>query len=342
MFSLPTARYPDGIKQAAFYQVVLNRLTHSGGVISAGIGVGIPFNNWIWGIGFAVEGEQRNPGEPLHEGIRQWVTPGFFDTLKIPLKWGRYLADDDRMGGPLVAVIDETIAHQFWSAEKPPHSRISLADDRDLIPVVGVVTHVSTIDLTGDKGLGGLGTLYFSLFQHKEQFPFPPVGWIVARTTGDPYTLTAAIRDAVRQADKNLPVADIKSLDDLIAYTLTLRRFVMHMLESFAITAIFMAALGLYGVISFSVTHRTREIGIRLALGASPQRVRRTVILEGMVLAFFGALVGLIVAYSLVGQPSPPRYGTPIHDPVTFVAVPILSLILTFAACFIPAQRLHR
>jgi putative ABC transport system permease protein len=339
MFALPAKEYPDTIRQSAFYRAVLERLANTKGVTSSGISVGIPFGNWISGLRFEIEGHPPATGEPLHEAVQQSVTPGYFETLKIPLRRGRFINEQDRLGSQPVAVIDEALARQYWPNGDALGKQISTDRGKNWIRIVGIVGHTLKTDLTADFGWG---LVYFSVLQETGAHPPAPIGWIVARTNGNPRNLAGAIRDAVRATDKNQPVDQLKSLDELIARSLATRRFVIQLLEFFAATAMFMAALGLYGVISFSVTRRTQEIGIRIALGAEPGAVRNMVIREGMRLALIGVAIGIGAALGLTHLLSSLLFGVQPRDPLVFIAVPVLLTAVALLACYLPARRATR
>jgi predicted permease len=339
MFALPAKEYPDTIRQSAFYRAVLERLANTKGVTSSGISVGIPFGNWISGLRFEIEGHPPATGEPLHEAVQQSVTPGYFETLKIPLRRGRFINEQDRLGSQPVAVIDEALSRQYWPNEDALGKQISTNRGKNWIRIVGIVGHTLKTDLTADFGWG---LVYFSVLQETGTHPPAPIGWIVARTDGNPRNVAAAIRDAVRTTDKNQPVDQLKSLDELIARSLATRRFLMRLLEFFAATAMFMAALGLYGVISFSVTRRTQEIGIRIALGAEPAAVRNMVIREGMRLALIGVVIGIGAALGLARLLSSLLFGVQPHDPLVFITVPVILTAVALLACYLPARRATR
>jgi len=339
VFALPPKQYPDGVKQTVFYRTVLDNLASVHTVKNAAISIGIPFGNWAWGLSFDIEGHPRAPGEPFFEAIRQYVTPGYFQTLEIPLRRGRFFTEADRMRSQRVAVIDEQLAHRYWPDSDPVGKRISMNSGRDWIPIVGVAGH-TVGDFAGDRL--GLGLIYFSLYQREGGFPFAPIGWVIARTDGKPTALAGTIREAVRRADNNQPVDQLKSLDNLISSALATRRFVLRLLEFFAVTAMFLAAMGLYGIINYSVAQRTREIGIQMAFGAPPRRVRNEVLFQGMRLALIGVVIGLAGAFGLTRLLASLLYGVQPHDPVTFTIVPVILIAVALVACYIPARRATR
>jgi predicted permease len=335
--SLPAKQYPDGVKQTVFYRTVLVRLTKTNGVGEAAIGLGIPFSQYFEAGGFTIEGRTPAPGEATPHSDRRYVTPGYFEALTIPLKRGRIFTDDDREGTEPVAVIDENLARQYWPDGDPIGKRIQPTSGDGTFTIVGIAGHVLGSDLAADSGKG---VVYFSLFQFQQQAL--PVAWILAKTSGNASNLVANIREAVRAADPNQPVHDFKTLEDMVSNSLASRRLVTQLLGFFAATALFMAALGLYGVISYSVALRTREIGIRIALGAKPKSVLLGVLSQGLRLTAVGVAAGLAGSLSINRLLASQLFKVNAFDPVIFASMAAALLVAALLASYLPARRALR
>jgi len=337
VFSLPAKQYPDGVKQAVFYRGVLERLTNTKGVKDDAIGLGLPFSQYGGSGSFLRDGHTPAPGEAVPHGDRRYVTPGYFKALAIPLKRGRVFTEEDRLETQPVVVIDENLARRYWPDEDPIGQRIRLTlGGGGSYTIVGVVGHVLGYDLAADSGEG---VIHFSLFQEKQALP---IAWIIARTSGNPTAMATAIREAVRATDPNQPVHTFKTLDELVSNSLAPRRLVMHLLGFFAITALFMAALGLYGVISYSVTLRTREIGIRIALGAKPESVLLDVLSQGLRLAGVGVAAGLLGSLLINRMLESQLFRVSAFDPLIFASMASALLVAALLASYLPARRAVR
>jgi len=332
--SLPRKQYPDGVKQAVFYRGVLEQLRNTKGVKDAAIGLGIPFSQYGEAGGFTIEGRAQTPGEAVPHADRRYVTPGYFAALTIRQKRGRVFTEEDSLETEHVAVIDENLARQYWPDENPLGKRILLGEEP--CRIVGITGHVMGFDLAADSGKG---VIYLSLFQEKRAIP---VAWIMAKTTGEPTGMASAIREAVRAADPNQPAHDFKTLDEMVASSLAPRRFVMRLLGFFAVTALFLAALGLYGVISYSVTLKTREIGIRLALGAKPGSVLVDVLSQGLRLTGIGVAAGLAGSLLINRVLASQLFKVSAFDPLIFASMAAALLIAALLASYLPARRAVR
>ncbi len=333
--SLPRIQYGDQPKQIAFYRALTERLAAVRGVVAVGAGGPLPFSGDGASASFTIEGRPLGPGDPGPHGDIRFVTPGYAAALGIPVKGGRFFTDQDRQNSERVVVIDENLARQYWPGEDPVGKRLRNGSSAPWATIVGVVAHVRHSDLAADSGKG---TYYYSLFQRAS-----PFASVVVRTSGPlAQPAAAVIRDAVRAVDPAQPVHSIASMEDLVSASLAPRRFAMRLLAFFAGVALFMAALGLYAVISYSVAQRTTEIGVRLALGAQQSQVLRLVVSQGMGLAAIGVALGVAASLGSSRLLMSQLYGVDPFDPPTFAVTSGALLCAAFLASYIPARRATR
>jgi putative ABC transport system permease protein len=332
-YSLPPG-YSSPEKQAAFARNVLEHLNGANGVIGASFGKPIPFSNDDEGGAFRIEGRSMPSGEAIPQGERRWVTPDYFRTLGIPLEKGRVFGDFDRAEAEHVAVIDNKLARQYWPKEDPLGKRIQPTTGEGWYMIVGIVGHTMQSDLAGDTGRG---VFYVSLYQR----PIP-MGSILVKTSRDPAAAASVIRDAVRAVDPMLPLYQTKTMKALLADSLAPRLFAMRLLGFFAAAALFLAALGLYGVLSYAVTQRTREIGIRIALGAEMGTVTRLIVGQGFRLAGIGVVVGIGVAMVFGRLIESQLFEVRAIDPVTITAMTCTLMAAAVLASWLPARRAVR
>ncbi len=332
--SLPEAQYKEPEKRAAFFRAVLERLSDAPGVTVAGGGIPLPFSGGGASGSFQIEGRTTGPGDPGPHGDVRYVTAGYFAALRIPVRSGRVFSDQDRMGSAPVIVIDENLARQYWPGENPVGQRIRRGSGAPWSTIVGVAGHIKNSDLAVDSGKG---MYYFAVLQQ----PIPFLSF-VARTTVDPATLAGTLRDAIGEADPSLPAHHLRSMADMVRGSLAPRRFVVALLGFFALAALLLAVLGLYGVISYSVAQRTREIGIRIALGARGREVLGLVVGQGMRLALAGAAIGFVAAFSLSSFLSKQLFQVSPFDPLTSAAMALVLITAALLASFVPALRATR
>lgn len=331
MLSLPPAQYGQPEKRAAFYTALVDRMAHLPGVTSAAVGVPVPFTTDN-SASFNIEGRPQPPGDPGPHGDLRFVSPGYFAALKIPLRAGRVFTDRDRAGSEPVMVIDENLARQYWPNENPLGKR--MRQGKDWATIVGIVGHVKHDSLASDTGKG---TYYAPMFQR----PLP-LAYLLVRTDGDPSRLAAPLREAVLALDTKQPVHDLVTMESRVAASLGPRRFVVTILGFFAAIALLMAVLGLYGVISYAVSQRTQEIGIRMALGAEPSQVLGLVIAQGMRLAAAGGVIGLVASFGFSRWLESQLFAVSPFDPLTFAAMAAVLIAAALLASYIPATRATR
>jgi predicted permease len=334
--SLPQTQYSDAPKQIAFYRAALERLASLPGVTAVAAAVPVPFTGQSGSASFSIEGRPSPPGDPGPHGDIGFVSPNYFAAMKILLKSGRAFTDQDRSNTARVALIDETLAREYWPNEDPIGKHMRNDSDLPWSTIVGVVGHTKNSDLAGDVVKG---KYYFPLLQQSYPFPFTS---FIARTESDPARLAGGLRDAVRAVDPALAVSRIKLLSDLVSASLGPRRFVVTLLGIFAGLALLMAVIGLYGVISYSVTQRTQEIGIRMALGAQPSGVLSLVIGQGMQLAGIGAVIGLAASLAFSRLLKNQLFQVSAFDPLTFTVTALVLIAAALLATYIPARRATR
>ena len=341
--ALPESKYDKPEKQFVFFQTALQRLASAPGVTAAGAGYPLPFSGNDSTASFGIEDHPPTPGDPGPHGAIRIVSPGYFSALGIPLLKGRYFTEEDRKGGQPVAIVDENLAQQYWPNRNPIGRRLRHNSSDPWSTIVGVVGHIRFSQLAGEEQSSGSsqseskGAYYFPMYQSEA-----PFGFLIARTPGDPASLAPAILEAVQAADKNQPVHDLKAMTTRVLSSLGPQRFAVTMLALFAAVALLLAALGLYGLISFMVAQRTHEIGIRIALGAAPADVLRLVAAQAMRMVGTGLAIGVAAAFAVSSFLRSLLYGVQPGDPLTYFGVALVLAAVAFLACYLPARRATR
>ena len=339
--SLPASRYPSDTTQIAFFDQVLPALSAVPGVRGVGVTSVMPFSGgWTTGS-FEIEGYQPPPKQPGPWGDIRIASPGYFATLGIPLRRGRLLADQDRAGSPNVAVIDEELVRRYWPHDDPvgkrftfgPPAGASDTSSREWIEVVGVVGH------TKQEGLDAENRV--QVYLPYRQSGRPSLTFAV-RTAGRPEQYVNPVRRAVQSVDPDQPLSNVRSMDELISRSVGQRRLSMMLLSLFSGLALVLASVGIYGLMSYSVAQRSRELGVRIALGAARIDVLRLVLRQGMSLALTGIVIGVGAAFALSRVIESQLFGVRATDPTTFVAVAVLLGLTALAANLIPAWRATR
>ncbi|CAN5347645.1 ABC transporter permease [soil metagenome] len=330
--SLPQAKYNESEEQTAnFFREIIGRISGLPGVQSAGATWILPLSGQGAGSGFEIEG--RDPAtvsERLNSAFSS-VSPNYFHTMSIPIVKGREFGDRDTATAPGVSLVNETFARRYFPNEDPLGKRIKRrGDDNDWTTIVGVVGDVRQLGLDAEPR----AEMFFSY----QQSPVPFMN-IVIRTATDPATLAAAVRQEVWAVNPNQPVANVSTMNELLANSAARTRFNTLLLSLFALTALTLASVGIFGVMSYTVTQRTREIGVRMALGAQRSDVLRLVIRQGMILAGLGIVIGLAAALALTRLMTSLLYGVSATDPATFTGIALLLAGVALVACYIPARR---
>ncbi len=325
----------DTARVIAFYQDLVQQVGGLPGVTAAAAVSYLPLGREGARYRFNVEGQapvepQLRPGADFYA-----VTPGYFAALSIPLLQGRDLGLQDRWDASASVVINETIARRFWPGQSAIGKRLTFGEPSDdaWLTVVGVVPEVKQRSLTGETRP--------QVYAAQAQVGLEDMA-LVARTSMDPATLAPAIREIVRGLDQGVPVSEVRTLDDVRSASISSDRFRTLVVGTFALLALALAAIGVYGVISYGVAQRSREIGIRMALGARPPEILRLVVGGEMLTVAAGVAVGVIAAMGLSRFLESLLYSVKPHDPATFAAVSLLIGVVALAACVVPARRAIR
>ncbi|HEX6202124.1 MAG TPA: ABC transporter permease [Thermoanaerobaculia bacterium] len=336
--TLPEETYDDDAEVAGFYDRLLERVAALPGVEAAGAGFPLPLSGGNYYLGFGIAGRPAPPPQDSEVAGIRFVTPGYLEALRVPLRAGRLFRAADREGAPRVALVSDSLAARLFPGEGPLGERITFGDpsaeDAEWMEIVGVVGTVRHQELTTQPS--------DEIYVPMGQAPFD-VAAIVARVgSGDPAALAPGLRQALRAVDPTLPLDQPMPLEEVVAASIAGRRFTAVLLAVLAALALVLAALGVYGVIGYAVAQRTREMGLRMALGAERRRVLRLVIGEGVRLVALGAAVGLggaLLAGRLLGSL---LVDVGPADPVVYVAVPVLLLLVALQAVALPALRATR
>jgi len=336
--NLPAVKYPTDTAQQLFIQQLMPRLNSLPGVRAAGATSVIPFGGGWSTSSFNIENVVVPPGQNGPWGDVRVVSPKFFDALRIPLKKGRLFNEQDIASSPPVTVIDEQFVKKYFANTDPIGKRITFGarrgqTDSTWITIVGVVGHAA------HEGLDAEPRLHY-------YFPTSQTGLggitVAIRTNSNPLTLLPAAREAVHAIDRNLPLAAVNTMDKLVESSVGQRKLSMILLGVFSGIAMLLASIGIYGVMSYSVTQRSRELGIRMALGAARGRVLALVVGQGMALAGAGIVIGLAAAFGLTRLLTSQLFGVGATDPATFTLVSALLVAIALLATLLPAMRATR
>ena len=331
--SLPRTKYDSDDKVLHFYDGALENLRNAPGIKSVGLTTNLPFADGGSVDGFIVEGQEPPEGAnvtQLEQAELQSVTPGTFQTLGIPLLQGRDFQAGDHSKSLPVAIIDEPLARRYWPAGDAIGKRIETGGDRVWMTIVGIAGGIKHNNLAEEK----LPHIYMALAQYPDQRAA-----LVVRTDGPPNAAITTFRAAVRQVDADMPLYMVRSMTEIIEQTLSTQRLTNILLTAFAILALTLAAVGIYSTMSVYVGSRTKEFGIKLALGAQPGALRRTVMRQGLWLTAAGVLVGITGALALTRTIKSLLFEVSATDPLVFTAVPVLLVVVSLIACYTPARR---
>jgi predicted permease len=335
--SLPNARYDDGAKRAAFFRDLVAKSAGLPGVRSAAVSMSLPPDRLQMHNPYSVDGRAIPPGQTPPLAGQLLISPDFFKTLGAPVVAGRAFTDADRDGAPPVMLINQAMARQIFPGEEPLGKRLALGDpgpDPRWVTIVGVV---------GDVRYSGLEVAPEpTMYTPYSQDSWWPTMYLLLRTDADFATTAAGVRRAVQDLDPELPVSAVRSMDELLRLAVAAPRFRTTLICVFAGAAVLLAALGAYGLLSYAVRQRTREMGIRLALGAQRRDVLGLVMRDGMRLAMIGSGIGLVGAFALGRLLSGMLFGIGPANLPAYLQVMVLILGVALLACFIPARRATR
>ncbi len=342
--ALQGPKYKDDQQFVEFFRQLKERLEAVPGVQAAGGSVNLPLDasGYAIGRGFIPEGRPLTVDD-AKDAMFSTITGDYFRALQIPLLSGRTFEPRDNADGPKVVIINETTAKRhFGSPTAALGKRLSIwaafrghrSDEKFMREIVGVVGDTKTGSLTGEGG----AQIYVP---HAQDSHWNFMG-LVIRTAGDPAAFATTLRREVQALDKDQPVYNVRTMDDVVSNSLGTRRISMQLFAVFASAALLLAAIGIYGVMAYSVTQRTQEIGIRMALGAQRSDVLALVIRQGMRLSVIGVVVGVAGAFVLTRLMANLLFGVAATDPLTFVAIPLLLLFVALVACYLPARRAAR
>jgi putative ABC transport system permease protein len=333
---LPDGVYKDARSVLNFWSAVQERVRAIPGAVSASMMSGLPPLRQLNANDTGIEGFVERPGGPK-QNVDYWQAAGdrYFETMGIRLIDGRFFDERDGESAPPAVIVNQAMAHMFWPGESPIGRRVRTNMEGPWQTVVGVVADVKNGGLDRPAGT----ELFIPYRQAAGLFDILREASIVVRTTGNPGALASGARRAVREVDPAMPVSDVRTMDDVISAVQARPRFLTTLLTLFAAVALLLAAVGIYGVISFSVARRTGEIGVRMALGASAGDVLGMVLGQGMKLAAAGVALGAIGAFALTRFISGLLYGVSSLDARTFAAMALLLSAVTLLACYLPARQ---
>ena len=329
--ALPAAQYTTPSSQAMFFQQVITRMQTIPGVQSAAAISRLPLTSGNSSRGLNLEGSESTDGFNADYRV---ISPDYFQSMGIPLLAGRDVDERDKNQSSGVAIVNDIMARRFWPNESALGKRVLVDGDQnrwtEVIGIVGDVKHFGLESQVKPE-------MYVPYFN--DPWPFMTV---VVRSKSDLGALSAAIRSEVWAVDKDIPIPDIRTMDQLLSTSVSRPRFNMLLLGIFAAIALVLSAVGVYGVMSYSVVQRTHEIGIRMALGAAKSDVLRLVVGQGMRLLLIGIGLGLATALALTRVLTTMLFGVEPSDPTTFVLISVLLAGVALAACAIPARRATR
>jgi len=330
--SLSTERYAKPPQQTAFFDDVLRRISALPGVSSDAISAALPLST----IRITPVLPQGQPEVPLAQRPFidiEAVSPGWFETMRVPLRAGRAFNSGDQAQSPPVIVVNESFARQYWPNQDPLTQHVTIGRRPVPAQVIGVSADVKNRGLEQDP-------------QPQLYLPFSQLPWgemnLIVRTDLAPQSVAPAIRAQISAIDADQPVTNVQTVDDLMNTSRTQPRFLLMLVGAFAATALILAIIGIYGVLSYAVAERRQEFGIRLALGADPGDILRLVIRHGFILALVGIATGLAAAFVLTRLLAGMLYKTAGHDPFTFIAAPLVFLLIALIASYVPARRATR
>jgi putative ABC transport system permease protein len=327
--ALPKTKYTEDSQLRNFSDEVLSRIRALPGAASTSVASHVPFGGFGQGIEFQVVGKPLQPGE-RHGAPFTAVSADYFSTMQIGLVKGRFFDSSDAYGTSPSIIISQTMARELLPGEDPIGKKLGLGEQHSVGTIVGIVNDIKMNYLRERPG--------WHIYAPLAQFPSRTFGFVV-RSSGDPTIMATAIRDAIWAVDRDQPISSVEPLENLIAVVNTGDRLVADLMVFFSVLAMFLGAIGIYGVMAHLVSQRIHEIGIRMALGASPVDVMSMVLSQGLKLALGGVGAGVLAALGATRLLATQLYEVTPTDPLTFIGVPLLFAIVALAACYVPAWR---
>ena len=350
--ALPEQKYKEWEQRSSFFQRAMERIRSLPGVQAVGASTSLPMSNESWGKQFSVEG--RTPPASLDQVAEveyQQITPDYFKATGVPLLKGRFFTDQDTKESPGVIIINDAVARTFFPNEDPVGKRVWPGPPEHMLPPQGLppggkFTRMTIVGVVGDvMSFGVTRPVEYEVFvphvQGGDNIPLAKM-YLSVRTNGDPLAVAGAVRNEIRGLDPDQPVSDIRTMDDRMGDTLWQSRFNMLLLTIFASVAVLLAAIGIYGMVSYSVTQRTSEIGIRVALGAQRNDVLKVIMKQGIIISVIGIAIGLVAAFFLTRLLATVLVGVSATDLTIFSLVTGMLLVITLLGNFIPARRATR
>ncbi len=330
--NLPSAKYTEEAAIVAFYDQALSRLQALPGVRSTGLISQAPFSGSSSSGSYSIKGYTRSEGESAPHGFQRVVDESYFETLEIPLRQGRLFNNLDSAETEQVVVVDRTLVDKYFQGQDPLGQQISRSGrEGPFLTIVGVVEPVKIRDLTQPVTKE---TIYYPYRQApRNQMTF------VLKTETDPTTLAKTVQGTILEVDPELPAYNVVTLEEQLSGSFETRRVSMVLLVAFGALAALLAAVGIYGVLAFSIAQRSREIGIRVAMGARPRQILEMVFGQGLILTLIGVGIGTLAALGLGRLLSSILFGVPTYDPATFISVSFLLIAISLLACYRPARK---
>ncbi|HJQ25180.1 MAG TPA: ABC transporter permease [Blastocatellia bacterium] len=332
-YRTPRNKYTKSDAQWEFHRQVVERLKEVPGVESAALVRGLPFSGNGQSVRILLPDRDAPPKGQEPQVLWNSATPSYFETMGIPFVHGRLFDSRDQLNTPVVFVINQTMARRFWPDQDPIGKQIKMVGEGTTGTVVGVVGDARQYYLAEEQQP--------QVYDCYSQFP-GYFATVVVRTSVEPMSLATAARDAVWKVDKDQPVWKIRSEEFLLTRNIADKRFLMLLMGIFAALALTITAIGLYGVVSYTVGQRTQEIGIRMALGARAGDILAMILRQGMRMVLIGLVVGLAAAFALTRLMASLLYGTSATDPLAFMTIALLLAGVALVACFVPARRATR
>jgi putative ABC transport system permease protein len=327
---------PDGQQVANFFGQLQQNVRRLPGVKSVAVSNGIPFGSTNFPP-FLIEGRLETENKP--SGLRYHVSPTYFQTMGIELIKGRLFTAEDTPATPQVVIIDEVLAQRYFPNEDPLGQRLKASADAPGIEIVGIVRHAEPYSLDAQGPAPAQFYLNFNQIPAERLPGYVRRINLLTRTEVEPLSLASAVRGQVTALNKDQAVFNLRTMEQAVAQSVAARRFSMLLLTVFAVVALALASVGLYGIMSYSVAQRAREIGIRMALGAQARDVLALVVKQGMRLALLGVAIGLPASLALTQLMKTLLFGVSATDPMTFTGIALLLTVAALLACWLPAQR---